>query len=205
MSRYTVLEGNGLTSDIESPTGTHLWTAWPVNWSATVAGALGAIVASLVFGLIGTAVGATSIEHFSSWKDVTRIDVAFAICAAFFAYVIGGWIAGKITGATLSEHTILHGALAYLVATPVLVVMIAAGAGSAFGGWYGGLAASPIGAVAAQAQSPDAVRGAALAAVTALLVALVGSVIGGWMASGEPMTFTHHRTRPALSLRKGAR
>ena len=36
---------------------------------------------------------------------------------------------------------------------------------------------------------------AALGALTALLLGLVGSVIGGWMASGEPMTFTHYRTR----------
>jgi hypothetical protein len=32
--------------------------------------------------------------------------------------------------------------------------------------------------------------------VTALLLGLVGSVIGGWMASGEPMTLTYWRTRP---------
>jgi hypothetical protein len=27
------------------------------------------------------------------------------------------------------------------------------------------------------------------------LLGLIGSVIGGWMASGEPMTFTHYRRR----------
>jgi len=43
--------------------------------------------------------------------------------------------------------------------------------------------------------TPRAVRNAALGAVTALLLGLVGSVIGGWMASGEPMTFGHHRYR----------
>jgi uncharacterized membrane protein YeaQ/YmgE (transglycosylase-associated protein family) len=42
-------------------------------------------------------------------------------------------------------------------------------------------------------------RNGALGALTALLVGLVGSVIGGWMASGEPMTFTHYRTRAALA------
>ena len=31
--------------------------------------------------------------------------------------------------------------------------------------------------------------------VSALLLGLVGSVIGGWMASGEPMTLTHYRHR----------
>jgi hypothetical protein len=38
-----------------------------------------------------------------------------------------------------------------------------------------------------------------VAAVTALLLGLVGGVIGGWMASGEPMTFTYYRTRPVRS------
>ena len=32
-----------------------------------------------------------------------------------------------------------------------------------------------------------------------LLLGLVGGVIGGWMGSGEPMTFTHYRTRPLRS------
>jgi anti-sigma factor RsiW len=40
-----------------------------------------------------------------------------------------------------------------------------------------------------------AARNSALAAVAALLLGLIGGVIGGWMASGEPMTFTHYRTR----------
>jgi len=44
-------------------------------------------------------------------------------------------------------------------------------------------------------ETPRAVRNSALGAVTALLLGLVGSVIGGWMASGEPMNFRHHRTR----------
>jgi len=41
-------------------------------------------------------------------------------------------------------------------------------------------------------------RNGALGALTALLLGLVGSVVGGWMASGEPMTFTYHRTRAAF-------
>jgi len=43
--------------------------------------------------------------------------------------------------------------------------------------------------------TPKVTRNSALAAVTALLLGLLGSVIGGWMASGEPMNFTHYRTR----------
>ena len=50
-----------------------------------------------------------------------------------------------------------------------------------------------------QEDGSKAARNAALGAVTALLVGLIGSVVGGWMAAGEPMAFTHYRTRrPAL-------
>ena len=123
---------------------------------------------------------------------------------AVFIFVIAGWVTGKITGARHSEPTILHAAITWLVATPILVTMLAAGAGTAFGGWYGGLIASPIGAAVASTASPDIVRNTAMAAVTSLLLGLIGSVIGGWMASGEPMTFTFYRKRNAyLEAQKG--
>jgi bacteriorhodopsin len=167
-------------------------------------GALASLVAAMILGLLGTAAGATSLEKFSSFTTISRIDVAMVICAAFFSFVIGGWVAAKITGARHAERTILHAAIAWLVATPLLVVMLVAGAGNAFGGWYGGLVASPIGAAVAQPATPDVVRNTALAALTSLLVGLVGSVIGGWIGSGEPMTFTHHHKRNAyLASQKG--
>jgi MFS family permease len=180
------------------------WVAWAVNWSAIITGALAAITMTLIFGLVGTAIGATSLEKFSSWKTISRIEIAVVILASYFAFVIGGWVAGRITGARHSERTILHGVIAWLVSTPILVVMIAAGAGSAFGGWYGGLVASPIGAAIAQAPTPDINRGTALSAVTALLLGLVGSVSGGWLAAGEPMHIHHHKKRDAyLAAQKG--
>jgi len=50
-------------------------------------------------------------------------------------------------------------------------------------------------AVAADPTAAAAARNSALAALTALLVGLVGSVIGGWLASGERMSLTSYRTR----------
>ncbi len=194
-----------MQTDFERYSLPETWVAWSVNWSAVWVGALAALTAALIFGLIGTAVGAVSVEKFTSFSTITRIEVAMIICSAFFSFVIGGWVAGKITGARHSERTILHGTIAWLVATPLLVVLLAAGAGNAFGGWYGGLVVSPFGAaVAAAAPTPEVVRATALAAITSLLVGLIGSVIGGWMGSGEPMTFTHHSKRNAyLASQKG--
>jgi bacteriorhodopsin len=193
-----------MQTDYELYSRPETWVAWGVNWSAAWVGALASLTAALIFGLIGTAVGAVSLEKFSSFTTISRVDVAMVICSAFFSFVIGGWVAGKITGARHSERTILHGAIAWLITTPLLVVMLAAGAGNAFGGWYGGLVASPIGAAVAQPATPEVVRNTALAAITALLVGLIGSVIGGWISSGEPMTFTHHSKRNAyLASQKG--
>lgn len=193
-----------MQTDYELYSRPETWVAWAVNWSAVWVGALAALTAALIFGLIGTAAGATSVEKFSSFTTISRVEVAIVICSAFFAFVIGGWVAGKITGAKHSERTILHAAIGWLVATPLLVGLLAAGAGNAFGGWYGGLVISPFGAAAATPPAADVVRATALAALTSLLVGLIGSVIGGWMASGEPMTFTHHRKRDAyLAAQKG--
>jgi hypothetical protein len=101
----------------------------------------------------------------------------------------------------------LHGAIAWLVTIPFLLGLAAIGGTAGYGGWYGGLAASPIGAVLDPA-SAAAFRNSALASVGALLLGLVGSVIGGWMASGEPMTLTYYRRRtteePAIRARRVA-
>jgi hypothetical protein len=163
--------------------GEDVWAPWPVNWTAVWIGALAALAAALIFSLIGTAAGAQAMKSVVSWKTISIVTIAATICAAFFAFVIGGWVAGKIAGPRHAEPAILHATIAWLVALPLLVAASSAGAGGIF---------SPLVAVPA---SPDAIRNTALAALLSLLVGLIGSVIGGWMASGEPMTLTHYRTR----------
>lgn len=163
-----------------------LWAPWPVNWTAVWVGALAALAAALVFSLIETAAGAQAMKNVVSWKTISIASIAATICAAFFAFVIGGWVAGKIAGPRHAEPAILHAAIAWLVALPLLFAASTAGAGGIF---------SPLVAVTV---APDAIRNTALAALMSLFVGLIGSVIGGWMASGEPMTLTHYRTRQPM-------
>ena len=172
-----------------------IWTAWAINWSAVWVGSLATLSAALIFGLIGTALGAASFKTFSSWHSVARLDVALAVFAAFFAFAIGGWCAGKISGLRHAEPSILHAAISWAVALPLLLVLLAVGGAAAFGGWYQGLMTPIMAAPPAVAPPPEVIRGTALAAVTSILLGLVGAVIGGWIASGEPMHFTHFRTR----------
>jgi hypothetical protein len=96
----------------------------------------------------------------------------------------------------------LHGAIVWLVAVPLLLIAAALGAGGILGAWYGGLAGTPAwvtpGAVTPDPNAAIAARNAALGSITALLISLIGSVLGGWMASGEPMNFSHYRTRDSM-------
>jgi hypothetical protein len=173
---------------------------WPINWSSIWVGTLAAL--ALVFSLVGAALGAHQLGpggRIAKWSDVGLVALAFAVCGAFFSFVVGGWVAGKINGYRKAETDMLHGAVVWLVALPILVVFAALGGGALFGVWFGGLGLTPVwvtpGAVSADPAAATAARNSALAALTALLVGLVGSVIGGWMASGERMTLTSYRTR----------
>jgi len=207
---------------------------WPVNWSGVIVGALTAAGIVSIFGLIAIALGAHEIGSDSRVVDIKKIGIGALILSlfgAFLSFVAGGWVAAKIANIRSSENAMLHGAIVWLVAVPMLFVFSTLGAGSLAGGWFAGLDGSrnadaapferPELVINATPQERDAyradlaahhqkvaqwrqdtpkvVRNTALGAITALLLGLVGGVLGGWLASGEPMTFTYYRTRPALT------
>jgi len=177
------------------------WTAWPVYWGPVILGAMAALVATVLFGLIGTAIGAhkTGAEgRITSWSGVGFAGLAFAVIASFFAFVIGAWAAVRVAGIRRAEPAILHGAITWVVAVFAMFV-IAGLSGAIFNGWYASLAPTPaVPAVPGQPVDPSvaiAARNGALAAAAALLMGLMGSVIGAWMASGEPMRVGSYRVR----------
>jgi uncharacterized membrane protein YeaQ/YmgE (transglycosylase-associated protein family) len=214
------------------------WHHWPVNWSAVWVGALAALTAALIIGLIGIAVGAHLLGPEHRVVDLHKMHVGaliFSVCGAFFAFAVGGWVSARIAGILRAEPAMLHGVIAWLVAVPLLLALVGMGAGSFFGGWFAGLGGAPSWAAPAVApfekpdplavnateaerlryhtewatyqqnvkqwneDTPRATRNSALGALTALLIGLVGSVIGGWMACGEPMSLTHHRHRSEMA------
>jgi hypothetical protein len=184
--------------------------AWPVYWSAIWAGALSALALALIFGLIGTALGAHQVgKKVVNLHDITFWGLVFSVAGAFFSFVVGGWVASSIAGLRRAEDAALHGALSWLVALPMLLVLAALGAASFFGSWYGGLAGTPVWAsgsnVSADPNAAMVARNSAIGAVTAMLIGLVGSCIGGWWASGEPMSLTYRRAKQEATERPRAR
>ena len=163
------------------------WTAWPVYWGPVILGAMSAVVATVLFGLIGTAIGAHKIGtegRISSWSGI-----------GFAGLVFGAWAAVRVAGIRRSEPAMLHGAIIWVAA--VFVMFVVAGmSGAIWSGWFASLAPTPIPALPGQAVDPNvaiAARNGALAAAAALLIGLMGSVIGAWVACGEPMTVRSYR------------
>lgn len=185
---------------VEMPVGSAVDTAgFPVYWSALFAGALTGVVVSLLLGLLAVALGAyqpTAGGRLGP-EDFGYGDFAAAVGGSFFAFVAAGWVATRIAGYRQPEPAALHGALAWLVAVPMMLLFIAFGAGSLFGAWYTGLAGTPVWVTRSVAASAEMAQEAAGGALTALLIGLVGAVLGGWLGSGEPMRvqLTDYRRR----------
>jgi hypothetical protein len=177
------------------------WRAWPVAWSSVWVGALSALVVGLIIGLIGYAVGAHEVAspRPTDAHKLRMITVAFNIAGAFFAFVIGGWVAARIAGMQRAEAAMVHGAIVWLLGVALLVGLAGMGATTYFGSWYGGLAAPAATRMAAPPpMDPElarVMRNAAFGTVVGLLTGLVGGVLGGWMASGEPMSVSYYRRR----------
>src|SRR5437879_13591317 len=108
------------------------WTAWPVYWTPIIVGALASVVAVVLFGVIGTAIGswkAGNEGRVTDFSGVGRVAVAYAVFASFFAFVLGGWVTARIAGIRRAEPAIHHAALQFLVATVVPVAMASLGGG----------------------------------------------------------------------------
>ena len=168
--------------------------AWPVYWGAAWVGALGALAAVLIGGLLGVAFRAYDVATPGrlATEPLGVPELVASVCTAFFSFVIGGWVASRIAGVRRAETAMLHGAVVWLIGVPLVFLLVMLGARSYFGGWYGGLAGTPAWVATAAPTTAKAARQAAGGAASGLLLGLVGAVLGGWMGSGEPMHFAHY-------------
>jgi len=177
------------------------WTGWHLSWSSVFVGALAGLVAAVLFSLIAVAIGAHKAvdDRILKWADLGPVTIIFSVFGAFLASVIGAWVAVKMSGARRAEPAILHGVAAWLVTMGIVLLFAAlSGAHTLGGGYLGGL--TPPGAPAPTTAPVDpntaiAIRNAAVGSILGILIGLMGAVVGGWFASGEPMNVNYYRTR----------
>lgn len=171
----------------------------PFDRSAIWTGALAALAAGLVFGLGGIVLQAHPLGAAPSedWQEIRFVAAMASVLGAFFAGIIGGWAAGKMLEPRDAMPTILNGAMAWLLTVPLLLLPAGLVAGGEVGRWYAGLGGAPMWVtMTVLGLDPEVAS-----IVTAPLVGLVGTVVGGWMTLGGSVELAQQRT--GVAVRRG--
>ena len=130
-----------------------------VSWAAVIAGSLMAIALMVLLAMLGTGIGASTIDPLAS-GDGTPSASTFGIAAAawwavstLISLFVGGWVAGRLSGVPFKAEGGLHGLLTWAIALLATVYLVGSGAGtllSTAGGILGTVATvSATGAAAA--------------------------------------------------------
>ncbi len=122
-----------------------------MSWGAVFAGMVIAVVLQLVLSLIGTAIGLSTLDplRYNGSPDPSSFGIGAAIwwvVTSIAALYAGGWVAGHLAGSPEKTDSMLHGLLAWGLATILTVYLLASMIGSAISG-----GASAVGATARMA------------------------------------------------------
>lgn len=118
-----------------------------VRWAAVWAGLLSALTLLLALGVLGLAVGLTSVD---AGQAVAQRGVPsglglgsgiWAGISAILAFLLGGWVAGRTAAVFGKGWAALNGMLVFLLAVPLLLWLASSGVGTLLGS-LGGFAQS---------------------------------------------------------------
>ena len=115
-----------------------------VSWSAIVAGLVVAMIAQILFMLIGIAIGAASVEPargLSAVEDFGAGAAMWWIVTSLISLFLGAMTAGRLAGVVRKKDGALHGFLMWSAATVVTFLVAGTVLGGLFGGAFGALGA----------------------------------------------------------------
>jgi hypothetical protein len=146
---------------------------------------------ALLCGLVRLAVledGAGPTSGADAWIDGPLGLGVLRVLGVFLSFLVGGWTAGSLSGIRAARAATVHGIVVWLVAVPILVLVVPLGAGGDLAGY--GLVPVPS---AWRAQGDLLVDGApwrlledgAANVLKALTLGLAAAGLGGWMATGS--------------------
>jgi len=184
------------------------------HWRTTLAGSLTACTVLLLMGLLGLAI---ALSQFNAGTAATEgaLPASFGRNVGFWilfslltSFVVGGYVAARAERVRLVEHAAWHGAQVFLLASPLLVLLLIGGLladASAITSVISGLHVDPT----VQARvNPSAVGDAAghLRDITWLtligcLFGLIGSAAGGMLGSPQVLPSRAHYERAHMRER----
>ena len=137
-----------------------------VSWGAVLAGVTVALVTQLLLGVLGIAIGASTIDPLRQQDPTSGLGTGAGIwfvITGLISLFAGGWTAGRMAGIHRVVDSSLHGILTWGVATLFTFYLLTTGVGAIIGGAARALGqgASLVGqgVAAASPQVGDAIRG----------------------------------------------
>ncbi len=139
-----------------------------VSWGAIFAGAVTALVIQMILNLIGLGIGLSTLNPTGNDTPTAASLSSGAgiwfVVSGIVASLVGGFLAGRLSGKSVAGTTGYHGLVSWAVTTLVVVYLLSSAVGGILGGAFGGLtsvlggAGSALGGTvqtAAQAAAPS--------------------------------------------------
>jgi hypothetical protein len=137
-----------------------------IRWGPILAGLFASLTTLVVLGVLGLAVGLTSYDAGDPLSNFGLGAGIWSAVSTILAFLVGGWLAAR-TAATQGRNSgVLHGAMVWVVAIPLVLYLLSSGLGALLN-TAGNVAATAAAAVApaAAAIAEDAATPAAQATV----------------------------------------
>ena len=139
-------------------------------WGAVIAGALVALMTTLVLSLLFSGIGLQTINPATEQNPLAGLGtggIIALIATNLIALFLGGWVAGKLAGSPRNSDALLHGVLTWGVLTLATIFLLNSAVGSLVGGvtsLVGSTANTVASAAGSAAQSaaaatPDSAQG----------------------------------------------
>ncbi|MCC0805085.1 PhnA-like protein [Methylobacterium sp. W2] len=139
-----------------------------VSWGAIFAGAVTALVTQVILNMVGVGIGLSSVGPVAADNPAASTLSLSAgvwfIVSGIVAALVGGFIAGRLSGKPVTGAAGLHGLVSWAVTTLVVLYLITSAAGGLIGGAFSGVTSTLGGAgalvggtvqTAAQAAAPS--------------------------------------------------
>lgn len=135
-----------------------------ITWAAIFAGVVIALVVQILFSMLGTGIGVSTVDpmqHQTPDPEVLALSAAvWLFLSSFIALFTGGWIAGRLAGIPHAVDGMIHGLLTWGLSTLLALYLVGSSVGSMIGGALkfigGGIAAVAPEIAGAVVPDPDA-------------------------------------------------
>ena len=104
-----------------------------ISWTAILAGVVVALVVQLMLSVLGVGIGAATVDPRTEQSPLAGLGIGSAIwlfISSIIAMYIGGWIAGRYSGALHRSDGALHGTVTWALTVLVAIYFLTSAAGS---------------------------------------------------------------------------